>query len=428
MPLCSSFAKSPLWDSVIWQAFNALGNPGETIHSVIAAKRVSDNANFGIFCTDQAMYLLRSEFACQRIAWESVAIFAQGFQINQVIELILGKTTHLQRTSEGEIETIRQSFYVSQNTKGEIEQFFAFCRQKMSEFLVHSERIEVLPNIKPQFQWRVFSGSIQLIHQTDIPIESPTEAERAKMNSILRERIDQLIPKFAEIERTYSFNTEGWRVWGDPENQIELAQLVNGSSFPNSNLSEEDLSFVELMNANLEGSDLSKCNLQFTDLAHANLRNANLSDVHLRGAILFKCDLEGANLSGADLSWSTLSEANLKGANLRGCDLRSSLMSETILRNADLSQTKLGFISPQRPVRKGRKVRRFPLAPSDDIIGTFLAGADLSFANMTGASLDAQRCVFSDVYGRNAIFYQTLLPNGVVTSERPDSPIWKPHR
>jgi uncharacterized protein YjbI with pentapeptide repeats len=412
MPLCSSFTRSPLWDKAIWNAFAAIGNPGESILAVIAAKRVSDKASYGIFCSDQAIYLLRSEFACERIPWENVAVFAPGFNINQAIELVLGKTTHSQRAAKGEIETVRHAFQVSQNQNRDLEMFFTVTRQKMSEMIVHSEQIEVLPNTRPRFQWRIFSGTIQLIQLTDIPIDNPSQDEKAQMNAVLRNRINELVPRFAEIEQTYIFNEDGWRTWGDPASEIDPGQLVAGANLQNADLSGEDFSFKDLMNVNFENADLSNCNLQFAFLFGANLKNANLANCDLSGAILQGCNLEGANLSNCNLTWATINNANLKDADLSGSDLRSALLSDAVLVNANMTKSKMGYLALDRQIRKGRKKANYALASADSLKGTFLVGADLSFANLFGADLDAPNCYFKDPSGRSATFNGTVMPEG----------------
>ena len=419
MPLCSSFSRTPLWDKAIWEAFIALGNFGESILTVMGVTRVSDKASYGIFCSEQAIYLLRSEFACERIPWENVAVFAPNFRMHQRIELVLGKTTHSQRAAEGEVETIRHTFQVSQNPNQDVEQFFTLTRQKLSEFIVHSEQIEVLPNIRPRFQWRIFSGTIQLIQLTDIPIEDPSEEEKIHLNAVLRNRIDELVPRFAEIEQTYIFNEDGWRTWGEPENEIDPGQLIVGANLPNADLSGEDLSFKDLMNVNFENADLSNCNLRFTILAHANLKNANLANSDLSGAILQGSNLEGANLSNCNLVWSTIINSNLKNANLSGSDLRCALLSESVLVNANLTKSKMGFLALDRQMRKDRKKTNFALAPVDSLNGTYLVGADLSSANLFGADLDTPNCYFKDPNGRSAVFNGTIMPEGHVVSETP---------
>jgi uncharacterized protein YjbI with pentapeptide repeats len=412
MPLCSSFTRSPLWDKAVWEALVDIGNPGETIFAIVAAKRISDNASYGLFCTDQALYLLRSEFACERVPWENVGVFAPNDYVNYAVQFVLSKTTHSTKPSSGEVDSIRYMFQISQNNNQDIKRFIDFAMMKMSEFKIYNERIEVLPGIKPEFNWRVFAGTIQLVQFTDIKVENPSEAEKAQMNSVLRRRINELAPKFAELEQSFPFNEDGWRTRGEPEKEIDPGQLVVGANLQNADLSGEDFSFKYLMNVDFENADLSNCNLQFAFLLGANLKNANLADSDLSGAILQGCNLEGANLSNCNLTWSTINNANLKDADLSGSDLRCALLSDAVLVNANMARSKMGYLALDRQIRKGRKKTNYALASADSLKGTFLVGADLSSANLFGADLDASNCYFKDPSGRSAAFNGTVMPEG----------------
>lgn len=412
MPLCSSFTRSPLWDKAVWEALVEIGNPGETIFAIVAAKRISDKASYGLFCTDQALYLLRSEFACERVPWENVGVFAPNDYVNYAVQFVLSKTTHSTKPASGEVDSIRHLFQISQNNNQDIKRFIDFAMMKMSEFKIYKERIEVLPGIKPEFNWRVFAGTIQLVQFTDINIENPSEEEKAQMNSALRSRINELAPKFAELEQSYAFNEDGWRVRGEPEKEIDPGQLVVGANLQNADLSGEDFSFKDLMNVDFENADLSNCNFQFAFLFGANFKNANLTNSDLSGAILQGCNLEGANLSNCNLTWSTINNANLKDADLSGSDLRSALFSDAVLVNANMAKSKMGYLALDRQIRKGRKKTNYALASADSLKGTFLVGADLSSANLFGADLDASNCYFKDPSGRSATFNGTVMPEG----------------
>ena len=412
MPLCSSFTRSPLWDKAVWEALVEIGNPGEKIFAIVAAKRISDNASYGLFCTDQALYLMRSEFACERVPWENVGVFAPNDYVNYAVQFVLSKTTHSTKPASGEVDSIRYMFQISQNNNQDIKRFIDFAMMKMSEFKIYNERIEVLPGIKPEFNWRVFAGTIQLVQFTDIKVENPSEAEKAQMNSVLRRRINELAPKFAELEQSFPFNEDGWRTRGEPEKEIDPGQLVVGANLQNADLSGEDFSFKYLMNVDFENADLSNCNLQFAFLLGANLKNANLTDSDLSGAILQSCNLEGANLSNCNLVWSTISAANLKDANLSGSDLRSAMLSDTVLKNADLTKSRMGYLAVDRHIRKGRKKTNYALASAESLKGTYLVGADLTSANLFGADFDIPNCYFKDPNGRSTVFINTVMPDG----------------
>ena len=166
------------------------------------------------------------------------------------------------------------------------------------------------------------------------------------------------------------------------------------------------------MNVDFENADLSDCNLQFAFLLGANLKNVNLADSDLSGAILQGCNLEGANLSNCNLTWSTISNANLKGADLSSSDLRSALLSDAVLVNANMAKSKMGYLALDRQIRNGRKKTGYALASADSLKGTYLVGADLSYANLSGADFDIPNCYFKDPNGRSAVFINTVMPDG----------------
>ena len=92
---------------------------------------------------------------------------------------------------------------------------------------------------------------------------------------------------------------------------------------------------ANLSYANLICADLNNCNLSGVNLKNADLRNANLSNCNLSGA-----DLRNANLVDVDLRFTNLSRANLTNANLEGANLR-----EVILKNTNLNGIKYNYLS-----------------------------------------------------------------------------------
>ncbi len=161
---------------------------------------------------------------------------------------------------------------------------------------------------------------------------------------------------------------------------------TNGKMGSRANLSETDLSGIEmpeanLMMADLSGANLSGTNLLLVDLSQAKLKNADLSGADLSGADLLLANFHNANLSGADLAVSDLSGANLSGARLHAsllqeADLSGSNLTDAQLLGADLSGA--------------------------DLSGANLGGADLSGANLSGASL-----VEADLRGANLLLVST---------------------
>ena len=109
----------------------------------------------------------------------------------------------------------------------------------------------------------------------------------------------------------------------------------------NINLSKIEMAYCNfegsnLSNANLSKADLNRANLIRTDLSKANLVDANLIEARLNDANLVGADLSGADLVEAKLSGADLSEAKLSGADLSGADLVEAKLSGADLSGADL--------------------------------------------------------------------------------------------
>jgi len=124
------------------------------------------------------------------------------------------------------------------------------------------------------------------------------------------------------------------------------------------------------------GVDLEKACLFETDLSHQDLTRANLIQAivlgaHLEDLTLFEADLCDALLIDTDLSRADLREADLSGAflwrtRLASADLRGTLLLDAELIDVDLSDANL--------------------------IGTDLSGARLLNVNLSGALHDGTTC------------------------------------
>jgi uncharacterized protein YjbI with pentapeptide repeats len=100
--------------------------------------------------------------------------------------------------------------------------------------------------------------------------------------------------------------------------QHYLNKDIDGWESMRADLSDKNLSGLNLKNANLYRADLKNANLREVDLRNADLRYANL-----RHADLSNADLSEANIDGADLRY-----ANLYGANLKNTDIIYAKISE----------------------------------------------------------------------------------------------------
>jgi hypothetical protein len=99
--------------------------------------------------------------------------------------------------------------------------------------------------------------------------------------------------------------------------------------------------YIDLTEVNISGLNLARFNL-----TGANLFVANLKQTDLTGAKLIVAKLIGAKLTGADLTGAKLIKADLTGADLTGANLRGAyrfkpdwtevLLTEVLLTEADL--------------------------------------------------------------------------------------------
>lgn len=130
------------------------------------------------------------------------------------------------------------------------------------------------------------------------------------------------------------------------EIQAILTVIGNIHRKKDSENAQLDLSYTNLVGANLQKANLEWANLYCVNLAGANLSYANLSGVILTAANLCGANLSYANLSGAILGAANFSEANLTGANLSQANLylanlQQASLDDAILDRANLRETKL---------------------------------------------------------------------------------------
>jgi len=166
----------------------------------------------------------------------------------------------------------------------------------------------------------------------------------------------------------------------------------------------------ELIKAHERGeivADLSNQNLTCIDLNGVNLAGVNLS-----GADLSWGDFIGANLSGANLSRANLSRANISGADLTGADLTEAIIKDAKLifanlRNAVLKTANFTWANLTRAQIKNADLSNAKLVLTD------LCGANLLGANLSGALIDSvninAETILKDVNTENAKIIGDLL-------------------
>jgi len=137
---------------------------------------------------------------------------------------------------------------------------------------------------------------------------------------------------------------ETWNQWR--KDNFRPGCNLRGAKLSNSNLSQANLSAVDLResdlsNADLSGAYLGEANLSNADLSKASLRAAYLGVAHLHEAYLDGASLRSANLRGADLHEADLRGADLSEACLRGADLRAATLVAANFSRADLGGANL---------------------------------------------------------------------------------------
>jgi uncharacterized protein YjbI with pentapeptide repeats len=155
---------------------------------------------------------------------------------------------------------------------------------------------------------------------------------------------------------------EVWNKWRT-ENIVSILDLMGadlrGTFLNGADLRQAFLYKAELIGANLSRADLHGADLRMAHLSEAHLTGAHLSRADLSDAELWKADLSEAslwraNLKAANFNEANLSEADLRGANLRKallvgtdlsganlieCNFSNAIISDTIFANSDLSET-----------------------------------------------------------------------------------------
>jgi len=166
----------------------------------------------------------------------------------------------------------------------------------------------------------------------------------------------------------------------------------------------EELTLEQLMEwiqrkESLEEAELSDLDLTGVDLSHMILRGAVFERVILRKANLAHADLTGATLSALDIQ-----EADCQGANFTEADLSEALLvrsdfSKAILRDADLMRAELREARLELAEAEGAGFAEADLSRAT-LEGADFTAADLSFCRLHHANLS--RCNLTDASLENA--------------------------
>jgi uncharacterized protein YjbI with pentapeptide repeats len=247
---------------------------------------------------------------------------------------------------------------------------------------------------------------------------------------------------------------EKWNAWRqdnpDVVPQLEGVDLTE-ADLTNINLRGAKMISAILNYANLSGADLSDSNLRVAEIMETNLRGANLS-----GADLSYAKLENADLSGANLSNTVLTETNFRASDLTEAHFNDAFLYETdfqyavlinieatpdvmevlqqfkanpdhlqlilsnditkwnewrqanpnikpVLSHADLSRANLSYANLSDVDLSRANLRQSSLSDAD-LSGADLSYADLSETNLVGANLSWARLAFADLSRANMNF------------------------
>ena len=171
-------------------------------------------------------------------------------------------------------------------------------------------------------------------------------------------------------------SVDRWNAW----------RTVNPSVRPDlsgADLSERDLSNVNLDDANLTEADLFQTNLSGANLKMATLSKADLSGAKLINAALYKADLSQAVLLEAELSNGDLRATNLSGADMRGVNAQGADFSEANLKGTNLKHAILDSANLTSAI----------------IADANLTHADLSRADLTSLKSGDWRSMRGHFYG-----------------------------
>lgn len=201
-----------------------------------------------------------------------------------------------------------------------------------------------------------------------------------------------------------------------------VQQLMDTDSCIRCDLSNADLSGLDLDKANLEGAILSGANLAEADLSGAYLVGADLIGVNLTKTDLSRAKLGLANLAGAtmeavDLHAASLPLANLQDttmikAELGGVNLTGAYVVNADLSEADLTEfTSTGFI----PFLGLQRFRLYANLRGADLRGSTLTMADLDDAVLSDANL--QETVLTDANFNDVALRGANLTGATIAAE-----------
>lgn len=246
-------------------------------------------------------------------------------------------------------------------------------------------------------------------------LNTESEASAGESGLLFNQRQSELLKKGVDF----------WNAWREQHTDIKI-RLV-GEDLSGIDIREADLSGADLSEANLSGANLSGAELYEATLKWANASGANFHDANCSFA-----DISGADLHGIDFSHASLASANLSGANMRRANLQEASMNyahfhnahlhEACLREADITMSYLNWAILKKADLSGANLELANLSGADlseaDLSGAILRRADLSGANLESANLSGADLTGANVNG--TIFHQANLSGAILNGTNLD--------
>ena len=210
--------------------------------------------------------------------------------------------------------------------------------------------------------------------------------------TIIRARTLSLLTRLDGQRKGFmlSFLSEARLIVSDTEDQdptvslygAELDNLVlQSGNYARCDMSNSNLRYAFVENANFSYSDLSECDLfkaRFISvtLTHANLRgvvfgisDTDKDDSSTSAAVFYHCSFAGANLRDVDFSNCRFTGSSLIGANLTNCSFRNADLSGCLLDGADFTGALLEGANLSRTHLKGAIIDEEQLAEAASLNG-----------------------------------------------------------
>lgn len=141
-------------------------------------------------------------------------------------------------------------------------------------------------------------------------------------------------------EQRLRSDVDRWNIWRreNPKIKPDLSNAdLSGLNLWNADMSSTNLVSSNLSKAHLQDADLSNADLSEADLTGANLTHANLSKACAEWATFIDSNMRGCNLSDARLAYARFNSADLFRACFARADLTRASLAGTNLGEADFS-------------------------------------------------------------------------------------------